>query len=218
MSAQGGLRRRWAGPAVVLLGAMLVSACGIIPRRDPPRPVSVYVLQWDRGEPAPTADGCAALRVDPPKPAPGFLTSRMIYMRGAHRLEQFAWSRWADTPTAMLEPLMLAALQKSGAFPAVLAPPSPVDHNLTLIVENVRLLQKIDESASEIELSADVRLFQPGARRLLGSDRLIVTEPAQATPADGVAAANRAVDVFLDRLVEFAVTGAARADGLCPGS
>lgn len=214
--------RRQACIAAILLAVLTASGCGLVPTRQPTRPASVYLLEPTGAEASAersTTVACAILLVEPPQPAPGFLTSRMIYVRDAHRLEQFAWSRWADTPTAMLEPMIVTALETSDAFSAVIAPPAPVDHDLLLVTQNVRLLQRFTEGQSRIELSADVRLFQPRARRLLGSERLeIVEQTAQPTPVGGVDAAGRAVDRLLGRMVEFATTGAARVDDLCPGS
>ena len=123
---------------VPVLAAALLTGCGFIPTREPAPPTSVYELAVDSASAAPASVVCGRLRVEPPEPAPGFLTSRMIYSREAWRLEQFAWSQWADTPTAMLEPLLLRALSASGSFSAVLAPPAPVDHDLSLVLRDVR--------------------------------------------------------------------------------
>ncbi len=201
---------------VTAVAAALLSGCSLIPTREPPPPTSVYELSVDRGPTAAASPDCGRLLVEPPEPAPGYLTSHMIYTREAYRLEQFAWSQWADTPTAMLEPLMLTALAESGAFAAVLAPPAPVDYDLSLVVRDVRLLLRFADGASEAEISAHVALYYPRARLLLSDERMVQTEPADAaTPAAGVAAANRAVAGFLERLATFAATGAGRADGLC---
>ena len=70
------------------------------------------------------AAGAPALVVVAPRAAPGHDSPRMVYLRRPHELEVFAFHEWVDTPASMLAPLLVRALQASGAFGVVLMAPS----------------------------------------------------------------------------------------------
>ena len=64
------------------------------------------------------------LIVSTPRAAAGFDTRRIVYLRQAHELEAFAYHEWVDTPALMLAPLIAQAIERSGAFRAVLRAPT----------------------------------------------------------------------------------------------
>ena len=80
-------------------GVALSAGCGsLLPSAvTPPR---VYTLDAVRGTaPLPRPDTSApTLIVNPPRAAPGFDSTHIVYVRVAHQLEHFAHSNWIDTP------------------------------------------------------------------------------------------------------------------------
>ena len=74
---------------------------------------------------APTVPATApTLIINPPHAAAGFDSSRIIYVRETHKLEYFSHNEWVDTPARMLAPLIVAAVENSGRFRAVVLTPS----------------------------------------------------------------------------------------------
>jgi len=136
-----------------------------------------------------------------PRAAPGYAGAGMAYMEEAHRIDYFAHHRWADSPARMLEPLLIHALETSGAFQAVVQAPTTARFELRLDTELLRLVQVFEPTESYIELTVRVILLDTQQQRVLVSDVLTVTEPAtERTPYGGVIAANKAVVRLLEEL------------------
>jgi ABC-type uncharacterized transport system auxiliary subunit len=66
------------------------------------------------------------------------------------------------------------------------------------------VLQSFDGGTSQAVIELSVRLVDLRKSRLLAVQRLSANVPAEANPAGGVAAANRALAQVLDQLLEVA--------------
>jgi cholesterol transport system auxiliary component len=188
----------------VLLAAML-AACALSGQNR--EAVTTYLLEWDEAfaseSPTP-AEPCASLLVTAPLAAPGYGTAGMAYVLKDHRVDYFATHRWVDTPARMLWPLITRALRASGLLKAAVESPAPIDAQLRLDSEVLKLRQLFSASASRIELSLKVDLYDLTMNRLLTSRVFSVTEPsASRDPYGGVVASNRAVSRVFDQLVRF---------------
>jgi len=150
-------------------------------------------------------DGCLVLRVAEPEAAPGLATTRMAYVREPHRMEYYADNRWVDTPAAMLSPLLVQSLTRSGLFRVVVPQSAPVARaDLLLVSEVLSLTQVFGEGGSEEQVAVRVTLLTADGARVLASRTLRATEPApQDDPYGGVIAANRAVDRILQELTDW---------------
>lgn len=148
--------------------------------------------------PSPTAP---TLIVSPPHGASGFDSPRIIYLRTAHKLEYFSHSEWADTPARMLSPLIVNALESSGAFRAVVPSPSAAAGDLRLDTELIRLQQDFGSTPSGVRFTLRATLVDNATRKVLAWREF--DENAAATsddPYGGVLAANRAVRSALEKL------------------
>ena len=190
----------------VMIGAIVViTACsplGPAPSSEAPK---VYLLQWEHpvgDEPTGQLNpACPTLLLISPRAAPGYAGAGMAYMEEAHRIDYFAHHRWADSPARMLEPLLIHALETSGAFQAVVQAPTTARFELRLDTELLRLVQVFEPTESRIELEIRISLLDTEQQRVLVSDVLAVTEPAtERTPYGGVIAANKAVVRLLEEL------------------
>ena len=94
------------------------------------------------------------LIINPPHAAAGFDSPRIIYVRETHKLEYFAHSEWVDTPARMLAPLIVAAVENSGAFRAVVLTPSAAAGDLRLDTEIIRLQHEFLSAAEPGALHA----------------------------------------------------------------
>lgn len=199
------------------LGAVLLTslaACGALERtRDPP-PV-FYALDGAGpagpapvGAPPPAA--APTLLIGTPQAAPGYTSRRIIYVRAAHQPEYFAHSEWIDTPARMLAPLLAPALERSGAFRAIVLAPSATAAALRLDVAIVRLQHEFFSTPSRVRLTVRAYLVDNKTRQVVAWREFdeTVTAP-QETPYGGVLAANAALRKVLDALAAFTADAAA---------
>jgi ABC-type uncharacterized transport system auxiliary subunit len=189
--------RAWIIAALALSCASCSSLFGGKERTPP----AIYVLSLDPAATPPHAGSCGALQVSEPDPAPGFSSARMVYQRQPHRLEPFAFARWAEPPAPMMQDAMVRALERSGLFSAVLAAPAAVPPDYSLESDALSVLQSFDGGTSQTVIELSIRLVDLRKSRLLAVQRLSASVPAEANPAGGVAAANRALAQVLDQLV-----------------
>ena len=144
------------------------------------------------------------LVVSAPRARAGFDTAQMAFVREPHELEYFAKSRWADTPSRMLAPLLVQALEQTGGFRAVVQAPSAVPADLRLDTELIRLQQNFGTRPPQVEIALRAQLVDLRSRRVLATAEFEEVEPTTREDAyGGVIAANRAVQRLLARLADF---------------
>jgi ABC-type uncharacterized transport system auxiliary subunit len=188
--------------SIVVLALASTSCAGLFGGKER-TPVAVYVLETGSATAPASPGGCGIIEVGVPDPAPGFGTARMLYQREEHRLEAFAYARWAEPPAEMVQQAMIDALESSGLFAGVLAAPAAVPPDLVVDSDAFDLIQRFDSGASRSEMSLSVRLVDRRASRLLALERLSASAPADGDPAGGVRAANVALAQVIDRLLEI---------------
>ncbi|MGC2520270.1 MAG: ABC-type transport auxiliary lipoprotein family protein, partial [Burkholderiales bacterium] len=170
---------------------------------------SIYVLE---GRPAASAAGAPkrdlVLLVSTPQARPGFDTAQIAYVRQAHELDYFAKSRWADTPSRMLAPLLAQALEQTRGFQSVVESASAVASDLRLDTELIRLQQDFATTPSQVRLTLRAQLVDVRGRRVIAAREFDEVESAPNENAyGGVIAANRALQRVLKQLADFCVAG-----------
>jgi len=216
---------------VTLLLALLMG-CGALKTTTTPPPAfyaldssrdeaampAVKSRRWRDGNPAPT------LIVNPPHAAAGFDSQRIIYVRAPHQLEYFAHSEWVDTPARMIVPLIVAAVEDSGAFRAVVLTPSAAAGDLRLDTEIIRLQQDFSSQPSQVRFTLRAYLVDNTTRQVLAQREFDARVAATGDdPRSGVQAANRAVHQVLESLAGFCSESAshwkpATSNGQAPGA
>jgi cholesterol transport system auxiliary component len=188
---------------------MLVCGCAAIRPAVSPHP-SVYSLAGAPTQPGPRAAAAApTLIVAPPHAAAGFDSPRIMYLRRADQLEYFAHNEWVDTPARMLAPLIVAAVESSGMFRAVLSTPSPATGEMRLDTEILRLQHEFSSSPSQVRFTLRAYLVESGTRRVIESREFEAVIPsASEDPHGGVVAANSAVQTVLGDLATFCAAAA----------
>ena len=213
MSPLNGLRaHRRAGAArattaVMALLLALVSGCADLLPKPTPLP-HFHTLDAGPKGPGPETNAGAAtgptLVVTSPRAATGLDSRRMLYVREAHRLEYFANNEWVDTPSHMLTPLIVAALERTGSFGAVVSAPGSVDASLRLDTEVLRLQQSFGTGPSQLRFTLRAHVVDSRTRRVLAWREFDQTVAATSDdPRGGVAAANAAVQAVLGQLAGF---------------
>lgn len=187
---------------------LAIGACSLLQPAATPHP-SFYSLDGLPGKTQPVAPISApTLIVSPPHAAPGYDSQRIIYMREPHKLEYFAHSEWIDPPARMLAPLLVAAIEKTGAFRAVVLTPSTAAGELRLDTEIIRLQQEFKSQPgsqpSQVRFTLRAHLIDENTRRVVASREFDTAVPVSSeTPYGGVVAANRAVQSTLENLAAF---------------
>jgi cholesterol transport system auxiliary component len=192
-------------------GLSLIALCACSALRLAPTPhPALYSLEGTRGA-APAAASAAAptLIINPPNAAAGFDSPRIIYVRETHKLEYFAHSEWVDPPARMLAPLLVAAIENSGAFRAVVLAPSTAAGDLRLDTEIIRLQHEFQTQPSRVRFTLRAYLVDDKTRRVLAWREFDAAVPATSDdPYGGVVAANRAVQTVLENLSAFCAEAA----------
>ncbi len=203
-------------PLAASLLLTLLAACSVLKPTSTAPPV-FYSLDTSRSSPvaAPpmalstTAAAAPTLVVSPPRASAGFDSQRIIYLREPYKLEYFANSEWVDPPAQMLGPLMVSALQASGAFRAVMLTPGSASGELRLDTQVIRLQHEFQTRPSRVRFTLRAYLVEDKTRRVVAW-REFENETAAASddPYGGVVAANQAVQAVLAELAAFSAQAA----------
>lgn len=127
-------------------------------------------------------------------------------------LEYFAHSEWVDSPARMFAPLLVAAVEHTGAFRAVMLTPSAAAGDLRLDTEIIRLQHEFGTQPSRVRFTLRAYLVDDKTRRVLAWREFDAAVPAEsADPYGGVVAANRAVQTVLEKLSAFCAEAARSA-------
>jgi cholesterol transport system auxiliary component len=186
----------------------LVLACGCEALKPAVAPHPKTYSLADARTAAPVVQRAATtaltLIVNPPHAAAGFDSERIIYVRQASQLEYFAHNEWVDTPARMLAPLIVEAIEQSGAFRAVVQMPNTAAGDMRLDTEILRLQHEFLSTPSRVRFTLRAYLVDTATRRVLASRELeaVATAPGE-DPYGGVVAAILAVRKVLEELAAF---------------
>lgn len=188
---------------LLLAAAVLLAAC--TPLKLPQaESQSTFLLDAQPPAAQQAARHDLALAVGETRAWPGFDGAGMAYTRRANEIEYFARNRWAEPPARMIAPLVAQALERSGAFRAVVRARSQAAAELRLDTELVRLLQDFRAQPSRVELALHAQLVDQRNGRVLAAQDFELTENAPSDdPYGGVVAANRALARLLGELAAF---------------
>ena len=127
-----------------------------------------------------------------------------MYVRHANQLEYFAHNEWIDTPARMLAPLIVAAVEDTGAFRAVVQTPSTATGEIRLDTEILHFQHEFLGTPSQVRFTLRAYLVESATRRVIASRGFEAAVPATSEdPYAGVVAANRAVQMVLEDLSAF---------------
>jgi cholesterol transport system auxiliary component len=198
--------RKWVRFGAVSLAALLLCGCSLLfPVDSPPPELFTFdTSQQAAKSPPPAQDGAPTLVVSVPRAAAGFDGPQIIYIRQEHKLEHFRQSQWVDTPASMLSPLIVAALERSGQFSAVVQSPTGTVGQLRLDVEIVRLQHEFLTQPSRAHFTLRAHLLDTATRQVVAWREFDAVVPSSSEdPYGGVLAANSAVRIVLEELAAF---------------
>ena len=196
------------------LALTALGACSVLSPTETPPPV-FYALDnactaSTSAAPAPAVPASGAtLVVSPPRAAAGFDSQRIIYLREPYKLEYFANNEWVDPPARMLGPLLVKAIEGTGAFRAVMQTPGSASGDMRLDTQVIRLQHEFDTRPSHVRFTLRAYLVDDKTRRVLAWREFDADVPAASDdPYGGVVAANKAVQTVLAELAAFCADAA----------
>ena len=199
-------RNPWGAQALTLTLVALLASCSVLGTK-PAAPLRSYTLGTEAPAAVPTAARVAAgpvLLVEVPRAAPGYDSTRMVYTRQAQTQEAYANTVWSDTRARLLAPLLVARLQQSGPFGAVLLAPSAAKAGLRLDSTILRLQQDFLQVPSQLRFTLQLTLMDNATRQVMAWRTVDIVQPAPTDDAAGGAvAAQLAVQQALQQVSDF---------------
>ena len=194
------------GGAAALAGSLLLAGCGMLqPVAEPPMTLSL-LDRMPSDLPRAAQKLPATLLVYPPQAQPLVDTRRMAYALRPHHLAYYAQNEWAEAPPRMLQPLLVRALDATGRFNAVLAPPRSGSVGYALRSEVLELTQDYTQDPPVARLVLRLQLADERGNRDLGTREIRVQETmGEKTPSAGVSAANAAIARAVREAAAFVV-------------
>lgn len=194
------------------------TSCSIL--KPPERPAwTTHVLEGGIAENVAGAESPAAshsLRLDAIECSTGYDTPRMAYIQTAGQLEYYARHRWADSPALLLPPILVRALESSGAFAGVLSPTSHARSDFLLETELQTFRHEFEGSSRNFRVELRATFLESMSRRVVGEPKTFtILEPISAESVEaGVAAARHACAKLARELASYcAQTAASGASG-----
>ncbi len=148
----------------------------------------------------------ATLLVLVPDTMPVYATTRMAYSAQAHQIAYFSRNEWAETPSQMIQPLIVETLRNTHYFSEVLSPPYFGRSTFAIHVEILELEQDFTSEPAMLLLAMRVHLSREATNQTVATQELSVREPmSERNPYAGVVAANEAMPKLLRELAKFVV-------------
>jgi cholesterol transport system auxiliary component len=145
------------------------------------------------------------LLVNYPQSSAVYNTTQMAYSTQTFKIDYFSKNQWVDTPSQMLQPLMVQTLQNTHYFREVVSPGMLSQYNVVLNTQLLQFQQVFFNTASEVRIILKAQLVDVNHNnRLIASKEFSVNELASPTPYGGVVAANRGSAKILAQLAQFA--------------
>ena len=148
----------------------------------------------------------ATLLVLVPETMPAYATTQMAYSTGAYKIAYFSKNEWAQTPSQMIQPLIVDTLRNTHYFSEVLSPPYLGHHTFALRIEIQELKQDFASESAMLQLAIRIDLIREATNQVVATKELSVREPMlQRNAYAGVVAANEAMPKLLRELAAFVV-------------
>ena len=148
----------------------------------------------------------ATLLVLVPETEPMYATTQMAYTTRAYQIAYFRQNEWAETPSQMIQPLIVTTLRSTHYFSDVLSSPHFGRDTFALRTEILELKQDFTSEPAMLQLTMRFYLSREVTTQVLSTKELSVREPMrERNPHAGVAAANEAIEKVLRELARFII-------------
>jgi cholesterol transport system auxiliary component len=144
-----------------------------------------------------------------PETTPLYATTQMAYTTRAYQVAYFSQNEWAETPSQMIQPLIVKTLRNTHYFSEILSPHHIGRHTFALRTEILELKQDFTSEPAMLQLAMRFYLSREATNEVIASKELSVQEPMmERNPYAGVVAANEAIAKVLRELARFVIEAA----------
>lgn len=151
----------------------------------------------------------ATLLVLAPETMPAYATTQMAYSTQAYQIAYFSKNEWAETPSQMIQPLIVETLRNTHYFNEVLSPPYFGRYTFALRIEILELKQDFSGEPAMLQLAMRTSLSREATNQVVATRESSVQEAMpERNPYGGVVAANEAMSKILRELAKFVVENA----------
>lgn len=133
-------------------------------------------------------------------------TTQMAYSTQPYQIAYYAKHAWANTPSQMLQSLLVQTLQETRHFYSVGIPSSVGFYDYVLSTQLMHFEQRFNGRYSEVVVTLRAQITKSATNIVVAAKQFTVTEPApENTPYGGVIAANQATAKILAEVARFCV-------------
>jgi cholesterol transport system auxiliary component len=178
---------------------VVVSALGLAACSADPVPLDTFYRLRASNPPARAGGPLKGVAEVPPLRGEGIINERAILYRvSGTELRQYSYHFWADTPSAITQSELIAALRKAGAFESVVKPEMRVNRDYEVLGHINKFEHDTGGSRSQVVVEIELSV-----RRLDGSRPLLMKTYTAAVDAAGSSVA-AAVDAFTEAFSQIA--------------
>jgi cholesterol transport system auxiliary component len=139
-----------------------------------------------------------------PRASTIYNSPRMIYFLNCYQLQYFTHNRWADTPCAMLYPLLIQSLQNNACFQAIINTPTSTGYDWILNTQLFSFQQEFLSKPSQFRIALRAQLINAHTHCLIATQDFMVVQKAPIdNPHGGAIAANLATKKMLRKINNF---------------
>ena len=189
---------------VALIVSTLVGGCELIPEQGISADVRTYAFPSPIVRSSASAGGRATAYVAPPRTAAAYDSTHISYSQAEGEVLHYALSEWVAPPGGMFEPLLVALLEESGRFSAVVSGATAAAADVRVDTELIYVRQTFLADRNVGEIALRIQLTDMQSRTVIAARTFASTKPA-ATPdaRGGVNAINAALLQVLSELKAF---------------
>lgn len=193
-----------------LICVVLLSSCSLSPIKT--APMSTYTISdWKNLSMPVRSMSHKTLLITMPVAAPGYASSKMIYVMIPFELRAFGDHQWVASPAELLLPLMANRIRTTGYFHAVVTTPFSGVANYQLNTRLLMLQQEFLQPQSKVRLAMQATLLNFATGRVIASREFQAVVPASANnPYAGVIATNQAARTVMNQIAYFVVNNIKR--------
>lgn len=125
------------------------------------------------------------LNIAHPKVLSSLNSKSILYLRNDTESGNYLYSRWSDTPAALIQRSLIQSLQNDNLFSSV-SPTSSVSQSDWLVESDLdAFYHRFVDDRSEGYIDITYRLINPKTKQIIASKRFTITAPAHSNDAIG---------------------------------
>lgn len=125
------------------------------------------------------------LSVASSKPIGSLIGKNLVYLRKNGETGAYLYSRWSDTPAALIQRSLLASLNENGLFASISPTTSLAQADWVLESDLDAFYHRFYKETSEGYIDITYRLVDTRTKQMLASKRFTITSPAPSMDAYG---------------------------------